>query len=150
MAVTTPGAVQDAELIGSWFGVTLDNGVSGFFSDASGLSIEIEVVTITQSEKDTATRMRPGTTKYGEITLKRTLTEDKKFWNWAKEIRDGGKDYRTNGSISMYDMGGESIGMWKFEHAWPSKWSASDLDVGTDDPMQETVVLQVELLTREK
>ncbi|MAT04828.1 MAG: hypothetical protein CL424_07275 [Acidimicrobiaceae bacterium] len=150
MAVISPGPVQDEELIGSWFEVTLDNGVSGMFSDVSGLAIEVQVVEQTLSSTDTATRKRPGTAKYNEITLKRTLSPDKGFWNWAKSIRDGKADFRTNGAVMLYDISGAIIGNWKFENAWPSKWSASDLSVDTDDLMQEEVTLQVELLTREQ
>lgn len=149
MPITSPGALQDAEYIGSWFTLELDNGITGFFSEVSGLGIEIEVVEITDSSKDTVTRKRPGTTKYQEINLKRTLSPDKAFWNWAKSIRDGSKDFRTKGAIVLHDIAGAEIGRWTFENAWPSKWSASDLDVGTDDLMQEDVTLQVELLKRE-
>ncbi|MEQ8437404.1 MAG: phage tail protein [Ilumatobacter fluminis] len=150
MAVLSPGPVQDDELIGSWFEVKLDNGVTGMFSDVSGLAIEVQVVEQTLSAQDTATRKRPGTTKYQEITLKRTLSPDKKFWEWAKSIRDGKADFRTNGAVMLYDIAGTIIGNWRFENAWPSKWSASDLSVDTDDLMQEEVTLQVELLTREQ
>jgi phage tail-like protein len=149
MPVTSPGAVQDAEYVGSWFTVELDNGIDGFWTDASGLAIEIEVVEKTDAAKDTVTRKRPGTTKYNEINLKRTLSPDKKFWAWAKSIRDGKPDFRTKGAIVLHDISGTETGRWTFENAWPSKWSASDLDVGTDDLMQEEVTLQVEMLKRE-
>jgi phage tail-like protein len=149
MPVTSPGAVEDAEFIGSWFTVELDNGIEGFWTDASGLAIEVEVVEKTDSAIDTVTRKRPGTTKYSEINLKRTLSPDKKFWAWAKSIRDGKKDFRTKGAIVLHDITGTESGRWTFENCWPSKWSASDLDVGTDDLMQEEVTLQVELLKRE-
>ncbi len=149
MPVTSPGAVQDAEYIGSWFTVELDNGIEGFFTDAGGLAIEVEVVEKTDSSMDTLTRKRPGTTKYSEITLKRTLSPDKKFWEWAKSIRDGTPDYRTKGALVMFDIAGTEVGRWTFENCWPSKWSASDLDVGSDDLMQEDITLQIELLKRE-
>ena len=148
MAQVTPGDTMDAELVGSWFDVKLDNGIVGAFGEVSGLSISVEVVTIESSMKDTVTRKRPGTTKYGEITLKRTLSADRSFWDWIKKIRDGATDFRTSGSVDLYDIAGTKIGGWAFANAWPSKWSASDLDVGTDDPMQETVVLQIEGLKR--
>ena len=149
MPVTSPGTLQDTEYIGSWFAVELDNGVQGVFTDVGGLGIEIEVVEKTDTNVDTITRKRPGTTKYQEISLKRTLSPDKKLWEWAKSIRDGKLDFRTKGAVVLYDMAGTEKGRWTFENAWPSKWSASDLDVGTDDLMQEEVTLQVELLKRE-
>ncbi len=152
MPVSTPGEVQDVEMIGSWFIVKLDNGIEGFFTDASGLSFEMEVIEKTDStlKGDTRTRKRPGTTKYGNITLKRTLSADKKFWDWAKKIRDGKLDYRTNGSIAITDMAGTELSRWTFTNVWPSKWSASDLDVGSDDLMTEEVTLAVEALERTK
>lgn len=150
MPVTTPGEKQDVELVGSWFSIVLDNGIEGYFTDASGFGFEMEVIekTDTSQAGDTRTRKRPGTAKYQDITLKRTLSPDKKFWDWAKSIRDGKLDYRTNGSLFIYDMGGTLLSSWEFTNVWPSKWSASDLDVGTDDLMTEEVTLAVEGLER--
>jgi phage tail-like protein len=152
MPVTTPGETQDVELVGSWFSITLDNGIDGFFTDASGFNYEMEVVEQTEASPmgDTRTRKRPGTAKYSDITLKRTLTPDKKFWNWAKSIRDGDLKYRTNGSMVIYDMSGAELSRWTFTNVWPSKWSASDLDVGSDDLMTEEITLAVEELVRNK
>lgn len=149
MAVKIPGPVQDKEYVGSWFRVELDNGVDGFFTEVSGLAIEVNVVELTDAMNDTATRKRPGTTKYNDITLKRTLSPDKAFWDWAKSIRDGKNDFRTKGAIVLLDIAGTEIGRWTFENSWPSKWSASDLDVGSDDLMTEEVVLTTEFLKRE-
>jgi phage tail-like protein len=152
MPVKTPGEVKDVEMVGSWFSITLDNGIEGFFTDASGFGYEMEVVEKTESsiKGDTRTRKRPGTAKYGDITLKRTLSPDKKFWNWAKSIRDGSLEYRTNGSLAVFDMSGKELSRWTFTNVWPSKWSASDLDVGSDDLMTEEVTLAVESLVRDK
>ncbi len=150
MPVTTPGDVKDVELVGSWFFIKLDNGIEGFFTDASGFGFEVEVIEKTDASTDTRTRKRPGTTKYQDITLKRTLSPDKKFWSWAKSIRDGTLEYRTNGSLVISDMAGTELSRWTFTNVWPSKWSASDLDVGTDDLMTEEVTLAVEELIRNK
>ncbi|HZB42157.1 MAG TPA: phage tail protein [Ilumatobacter sp.] len=150
MPVTTPGQVQDIELVGSWFHIKLDNGIEGFFTDASGFGYEVEVVEKTEANTDTRTRKRPGTTKYQDITLKRALSPDKKFWNWIKSIRDGKLDYRTNGSLVISDMSGKELSRWTFNNVWPSKWSASDLDVGSDDLMTEEITLAVEELIRDK
>ncbi len=148
MPVTTEGQVQDQELLGSWFGVEIEGLGPSFFSDVGGLAVDIEVVEKTDTAADTVTRKRPGTTKYNELSLKRTLGPDKTFWEWAKSIRDGSKEYRKNGSVIVYDIAGDQIGRWEFTNAWPSKWSASDLDVGSDDLMEEEVTLQIEILVR--
>ncbi|HRE00742.1 MAG TPA: phage tail protein [Ilumatobacteraceae bacterium] len=150
MPVTSPGEVQDVELVGSWFFIKLDNGIEGFFASASGFAIEMEVIETTVANVDTRTQKRPGTAKYQDISLKRNLSPDKKFWEWAKSIRDGELGFRTNGSLVLYDMSGAEQSRWTFTNVWPSKWSASDLDVGSDDLMVEEVTLAVEQLVREK
>jgi phage tail-like protein len=142
------GTLQDEELVGSWFGVEFKNGIEGHFSEVTGLGMEIEVVEYTDTAVDTLTRKRPGTTKYSEMGLKRTLTKDKSFWDWTKRIRDGGMDYRTEGSIVLHNMNGDEVGRWNFVNAWPSKWSASDLDVSSDDLIQEDITIQIERLER--
>ena len=58
MPVTTPGEAKDVELVGSWFYVKLDNGIEGFFTDASGFGYEVEVVEKTDTKHDTRTRKR--------------------------------------------------------------------------------------------
>ena len=151
MAVTKEGPAQDVELVGSWFSVELDNGIEGFFSEVTGLDYEVEVIEITDTKSgDTTTRKRPGTTSYSDLTLKRTLSADKSFWDWTKKIRDGKTDYRTNGAVVVFDMSGKEMARWTVTNDWPSKWSASDLDVGSDDLMEEDVTLQCEIVKREK
>ena len=157
MAITTPGTVKDVEIVGSWFSIELTIPVVGKveanFKEASGLSIEVGAVEITDAMPKggtSMTRKRPGQTTYGDIVLKRTLTKDQSFFKWAKMIRDGKPEYRANGAIVLHDKAGEEVSRWTFTNAWPSKWSASDLDVGSDDPMIEEVTLAVELLARTK
>lgn len=155
MATTTEGALQDAEYDASLFSVDLKyagKALQGFFTSISGLGVEINVVDVisTDAKGQQIARKRPGTTKYAEIVMKRTLTKDKTFWDWVKAVRDGNLDYRSNGSVYLHDRSGAIVGTWEFLNCWPSKWSASDLDVGTDDVMEEEVTLQVELITRKK
>jgi phage tail-like protein len=152
MPTKAPGEVKDIELIGSWFHVKLDNGIEGFFTDASGFGYEMEVVEKSAStpKGDTITRKLPGVAKYQDITLKRPMSADKAFWDWVKKIRDGNLEYRTNGAVVITAMDGTELSRWTFTNVWPSKWSASDLDVGSDDVMTEEVTLAVEGLVRNK
>lgn len=141
------GDVQHDQMLGAWFSVEV-GGIVGMFTDAGGLGIEIEVVKDETSNKDSVSRLMPGRVKYQDITLKRRLSTDKAFWEWIKSIRDGKADFRKDGSIVMYNMSGEEQSRWNFFNAWPSSWSASDPDVGADDPITEEITLSVEILTR--
>ena len=67
------------------------------------------------------------------------------------------RDPRVEGADDPYltilvisDMSGAELSRWTFNNVWPSKWSASDLDVGSDDLMTEEVTLAVEELIRNK
>ncbi len=125
--------------------------LEGVFSDVSGLSIDIEEVesTIVTAKGEQITRWTPGTVNYGELTLKREFTGDKGFWDWHMEmVRGDRKAGYRDGSITMYDLDGSILDSWSIEKAWASKWSASDLDSGSADPLIEEVTIQLEFLKR--
>lgn len=145
-----PGLTQHVQILGASFAVEIDGGIQGLFTDAGGLAVEIEVVNDDGSRVDGIQTVRPGRVKYGDITLKRRLSKDRKFFDWMKSIRDNQADFRRSGSIIMYDHTGTEQVRWNFTNAWPSKWSASDPDIGSDDPITEEVTLTIEKLERVK
>lgn len=122
------------------------------WTSAGGLNLEMDVIETQEATKSgkLITKKRPGPAKVETVTLKRYLTVDKSAFLWAKEIRDGSKKYKVDGALVMYDAEMKEVGRWTFNNAWPSKWSCSDLDVGTNDAMSEEVTLVIEHLVREK
>lgn len=151
MATTVPGAQQDPEILSSFFSLELENGIQGEFTEITGLGYDANVVSLDQSDKkgNVVQTRTPGIITYNPIVAKRYLTDDKSFFKWMQAIR-GGKLERTNGSVVLYGYDLAEVGRWTFENAWISKWSASDLDVGSDDAMVEEVTLTIGLLKREK
>jgi phage tail-like protein len=153
MSLTNPaGAKQDVLHLGAYFEVQIKApiNISGYFSEASGLSIEMDTIdnkTVTDKGLP-MTRKMPVSAKYGELTLKRPLSKDKSFWNWAMKVAEG-KDYRcATGAIIMLGRDFKPMGSWEFTNGWVSKWSASDLDAGSTDLMMETVVIAIEMLEK--
>jgi phage tail-like protein len=144
------GDKVDNFLVGSWFDLELPKLTITGITEITGLGIELNVTEITVAGKSglTVTKKMPGATKYGEFSIKRPLTPDKSLWNWIKDIRDGKNDYRVDGSIVMYDNAETEVGRWTFTNAWPTKWSASDLDAGNDDVMIEEATLAIEFFER--
>ena len=142
---------HDQEFLGSQFALELKGVELARFQGVSGLSWETEVVEF----KDTTitgkviTRKRPGQTKYGDITLKRGMSADGALLDWYKKVIDGAVE-RKDGSIVVYNMAGEEIDRWNFERGWPNKWTASDLDAGSDSVMVEEVTIAIEHLERKK
>jgi phage tail-like protein len=143
--------VHDASFLGSQFTLEIDGVELARFQGVGGLSWETEVVEEKISTKDGKVRFlkRPGQTKYPDVTFKRGLSADGALLKWYKSVLDG-KVERKSGSIVVYDLAGEEIDRWNFENAWPSKWSASDLDSGSDAVVIEEVTLAVEHMERKK
>jgi len=150
MTTIVAGSDEQRPFVASRFVVEFGS-LTGLFTDVSGLSIDIEEVesTVVNLKGEQVTRWTPGTVNYGELTLKRELTGDKGFWNWHVEMAKGDRKagYR-NGSITLYDLDASMLDSWSIERAWPSKWSASDLDSGSADPIIEEITIQLELLKR--
>ena len=146
---TVEGPATTQLLLASNFYVKIDGLADSMFTDVGGLSIEIDTVELkyADSKGKIRTANRPGLTKYGEITLKRQMSDDKTFYNWVKDIRDG-KVERKGGTVTMVDATGTQTAAWAFKNAWPSKWAVSDLDASSADPPTEDVTLQIEFIER--
>jgi phage tail-like protein len=140
---------HDAEYLGSQFGLEIDGVELARFTSVSGLGYESEVVTFqdTLADGKIVTRKRPGRINFGDITLKRGLSADNSLVDWYQTVVNGAVE-RKSGSIVIYDQVSSEIGRWNFENAWISKWSASDLDAGSDDIMIEEITIAHEYMER--
>lgn len=151
MPLKLPGELDHIEQLVSFFEVEI-LGAKTTWTDVSGLAIEVGVVdqAVSGPKGDTIIKKVMGTTTYGDITLKRNLSADKTFYTWAHQVAKGGMGFRKDGSIVVFMSDGTEAGRWTFTMAFPKKWSVSDLDVGSDDPMVEEVTLAIESLQRVK
>jgi len=140
---------HDLEYLGSQFGLEIDGVELARFTGISGLGYESEVVTFqdTLADGKIITRKRPGRISFPDIVLKRGLSADNALVDWYQTVVDGSVE-RKSGSIVIYDQTSTEIGRWNFENAWISKWSASDLDAGSDDVMIEEITIAHEYMER--
>lgn len=154
MSMVVASGAKDIPFVGNNFFIELggSRAVKTPINSVSGLDIEIEVVDIPMADKDNMARKRPGVAKYGNVTLKRGFTADKTFYKWANDVRDGKvTDYRTDGAIVLYSQDGKTeIARWTFTNAFPSKWSITDPDASKADPLNEEIVMAIEILVRTK
>ncbi|NCW48421.1 MAG: phage tail protein [Actinobacteria bacterium] len=140
---------HDSEFLGSQFGLEIDGVELARFTAVSGLGYESEVVTFqdTLADGKVVTRKRPGRISFPDIVLKRGLSADNALVDWYQTVIDGAVE-RKSGSVVIYDQTSTELGRWNFENAWISKWSASDLDAGTDDIMIEEITISHEYMER--
>jgi len=124
-------------------------GISGFFTEVSGLDSENEVVEIRDGNDPTLIRKIPGRVKYGDIVLKRGITGDSSLWHWRRMVETGNiADARSNGKILLLDRG-TPVATWRFANAWPAKLTGPQLDGKGNDVATETLVIAHEGFLRE-
>ena len=140
---------HDAEYLGSQFGLEIDGVELARFTGIAGLGYESEVVTFqdTLADGKIVTRKRPGRISFPDIVLKRGLSADNALVDWYQTVVNGSVE-RKSGSVVIYDQTSSEVGRWNFENAWISKWSASDLDAGSDDVMIEEITISHEYMER--
>jgi len=149
-----PGAVdtgRDDPLVGFHFALDIQGQVAGYFTEVSGIGSETEVIEQkVVNEKGVETVLKiPGRLKWGDITLKRGVTNNLQLWDWRKKVEDGKvKDARRNGSIIMYDQELKEQARWNFLQAWPSKISGPNPKSDSNEIMLEELTLVHEYITR--
>ncbi len=144
-------AVQGDPLVSFHFGVEFSGVISGYFTEASGLGSEHEIVEhkiVTEKGRE-ITRKIPGRLKWGDITLKRGITSSMDFWDWRKQIEDGQvAQGRRNGSVIMFDETFTEVARWNFENAWPSKISGPQPKSDSNEVGVEEITLVCEYTER--
>ena len=101
------------------------DGLSEFFSEVSGLR------------------------KYGNITLKRAVSEQNasELWDWWTIATDSEPE-RKSLAITLMDNNGADVATWNVEEAWPVKYTAPDFNATASEAAIETLELAHEGMTR--
>ena len=125
------------------FLVEIDGIVAGGFSECSGLSTENDPIEYREGNEDTTVRKLPGLKRFGNIVLKRGLTQDKALWEWRKMVMDG-KTERRAGSIVLLSEAREVVLRWNFREGWPMKWEGPALNAKANEVAIEELVIACE------
>lgn len=147
----TTDAVSGDPLVSFNFAVEISGVVTGYFTEASGLGSEHEVIEhkIVTPEGREIIRKIPGRLKWGDITLKRGITKNMDFWEWRKQVEDGKvAEARRNGSIVMMDETYSEVARWNFVAGWPSKVSGPTPNTTSNEVGVEEITIVHEGITR--
>lgn len=81
----------------------------------------------------------------------------KKMYEWFENClpaSEGGKakwkSSKKTGKITAYNSDGEEVARWEFVEAWPSKYKCADLDVTSNNYLEETFTITCEQFNRKK
>jgi phage tail-like protein len=129
------------------FRVEIDNITLAGFSECTGLSSEVKVIEYREGG-DFSVRKLPGLAKYGNIILKRGVTQSAELQNWHQNILNGVAD-RRNGSIILLDDTRTAVVRWNFSNGFPSKWEGPQLNAKGNEVAIETLEISCERIERD-
>jgi phage tail-like protein len=139
--------------VSTWFGIEFSGKIAGAFRECSGLGSENEIVEEKASgpKGEQVMKKIPGRMKWGDITLKRGMTDDMDMWKWRQLVEEGKiVDARKNGAIVMFDQKGGEIARWDLINAWPSKISGPTANAGNNEVAIEELTITHESYKRVK
>ncbi len=122
------------------FYVEIGNITHAVFSECSGLEAEVEVMEYEEGGWNDYVHKLPGRVKYSDITLKRGVATSDDLWEWYEKTLQGTIE-RKNVTILLYDTSGTEYRRWKFEDAYPIKWTGPTFNAGENTAAIETLVL---------
>ena len=91
----------------------------------------------------------PGSVKTNNLTLRRGLTQSTAISKWFEAVQAGKwEKQRRDGSLSIYNQGGNVQARFTFLRAWPTSYLISDLSASSNDLEIEEMELAFEELIR--
>jgi phage tail-like protein len=111
------------------FRVEIDGVAEAAFSEVAIGETSTEAIDYREGTEPNHVRKLPGMTKYGNITLKRGVTDSQVIYQWHKDIVDGKiGDKRKSMTIVVIDEAGKDKARFVVSECWPTKYDPSDLN----------------------
>ena len=114
---TMVDTTREDPLVGYHFSLEVQDQISGYFTEVSGIGSENEVIEHkVVNEKGVEVVLKiPGRLKWENVVLKRGITSNMDIWTWRKMVEDGDvTGARKNGSVVMYDQTLTEVARWNF------------------------------------
>ncbi|MFZ0388950.1 MAG: phage tail protein [Calditrichia bacterium] len=125
------------------FRVEIDGVQQAGFSEATGFDATVDVIEYRDGNENTTVRKLPGLTKYGNITLKRGVTNSTELFEWHLDVVRGNIE-RRNMSIVLMDESGNDAARWNIINAWPTKYDPPDFNAKGNDVAIESLEIVCE------
>jgi phage tail-like protein len=111
------------------FRVEIDGVSEAAFSEVAIGDTSTEAIDYREGTEPNHVRKLPGMTKYGNITLKRGVTDSQVIYQWHKDIVDGKiGERRKSIAIVVIDEAGKDKARFVVSECWPTKYDPSDLN----------------------
>lgn len=131
------------------FRVELDGIETAAFSEATVPDSSTDAVDYREGTDPTHQRKLSGLTKFGNVTLKKGITDNMDLYDWRKSVeQSGAKGARKNMSLILIDEEGNDKSRWNIVEAWPTKYDPSDFSAKGNEVLIETLEIVHEGITR--
>lgn len=122
------------------FKVVIDAIQVASFSEVTGLNAEVASIDYREGGDLTLTpRKVPGLSKYGNVTLKRGVTQELAIFQWIDKGMKGDVDRKASISIDLCDEQQKVVASWTLLNVWPTKYMAPDLKADASEIAIETL-----------
>lgn len=133
------------------FRIAIDGIQIAAFSDATIPDTSTDAVDYREGTDATHVKKLSGLTKFGNVTLKRGLTDTMELYNWRKAVmQKGASKNRKSLSIILVDEEGNEKAQWDIVEAWPVKYDVSALNAKGNEVSVESIELAHEGISRVK
>lgn len=126
------------------FYVEIGGSIAASFSECSGLDVQIEKETYFEGGVNNQQRIFLKQTKFGDVTLKRGITDDVTFWQWLRKMLSPAKKERRNITILVFNQAGETMQAWTLIGAVPVGWKTPSLQANSSTVAIEELTLAYE------
>lgn len=109
----------------------------GYYTEVSGLTAEIEVMTYNEGGRNDAVHKLPTRMKHPNLVLKRGVTAVKDLQQWTLDSFMG--PARKEITLTMYNEQLEKIRIWSFKNAYPVKWTGPNFNAGQNAIATEAI-----------
>ena len=109
----------------------------GYFTEVSGLSSELEVMTYNEGGKNDGVHKLPTRMKHPNLVLKRGVTTVKDLQAWLEDSFQG--PTRKEITLTMYNQQLEKVRTWSFKNAYPVKWTGPSFNAAQNTVATEAI-----------
>jgi phage tail-like protein len=120
-----------------WFTLTIENKPVGYFTEASGLTAEIETFSYNEGGRNEYVHKLPTRMKHPNLVLKRGVTKTKELQEWFQDSYMGPTLKPI--TVRMVDELGEPVRVWSFNDAYPVKWTGPQFNAAQNTVATEAI-----------
>src|SRR5215467_3253039 len=113
-----PLAARSDPFLSFNFELQIEGFVIGSFSEVSGLGAEIDIEEYKEGGVNDFVHKLPKNTKYGNLVLRRGMTDSTVLYDWYKNVVNG-KIERKQVTITLVDTQKAPLKNWSFKNAFP-------------------------------